>query len=555
MTERSGAARELLGFVRRSPAALMQLLVAAARKPTFARIVNCPTYPAPARTRDLAEMVELFGKVLGSSDEYSAIALAKLYTEAYPLHHRKGAGQFFTPAAVAEWGIRQISLTPDDSISDAGSGTGVFAEALVRSNSEVKAYVGIENDPVLALCAAHVLETIDAPTSFKIWYTNFLVLNRSKFENHGLHVPTVVLSNPPFVRFHNLRGRGRILAGLGTSLGIKLAPLSGAGNYFLCKSAELLEPPDSQDSRSRDQARFFFYLPREAAGAAHSRKLREDLCQKQGWQWTERAIPSDLVKTRGVRSNSLALFFAFERRAERAAELPRHSRRGHVVGDVLEVRRGISTGRNSFFVLTEQDARRREIPECYLRRVLPTRVALRGERFSAEDWDALRVSGHPCWLLSLPSVEINKLEPPVQSYLKEGIRDGLHETPTARRLRTWYSLPLPKQPPDLFISYLFRGAPRFVLNSAGVLHLTNILGGRLRLRKNDTIQIEELVASLNATAKAWIEDGITMREYRDGLRKIEPGELQRLPIDSAVVNLVGLHKEKDAFQEPLALFE
>jgi hypothetical protein len=498
-------------------------------------------------------VVELFKRALESSEEYSSIVLANLYTEAYPLDHRKGAGQFFTPAAVAEWGIGQISLTPDDSISDAGSGTGIFAEALAKTHTEIRAYVGIENDPVLALCAAHVLEIVNAPKSFKIWYTNFLVLNRSKFEEHGLHAPTIILSNPPFVRFHNLRGRGRILADLGINLGIKLAPLSGASNYFLCKSAELLEYPGSHNLCSRN--RFFFYLPREAAGAAHSRKLREDLCQKQGWGWTESIIPSSLVRTRGVRPNAIALFFSFERRAERAAEPLCSPRQGHVVGDVLEVRRGISTGRNRFFVLTDQDARRRGIPERYLRRVLPTKVSLRGERFSAEEWETLRESGHPCWLLSLPSIEINELESSVQSYLKEGIREGLHETPTARRLRFWYSLPLPKQPPDLFISYLFRGVPRFVVNSAEVLHLTNILGGRLRLRKTDTTQIEALADYLNSTARAWIEDGITVREYRDGLRKIEPGELQRLPIDSVIADLLGVRKGENALPEPLALFE
>src|SRR5689334_7161215 len=136
MATRAGVERELLGFVRHSPAALMQLLVAAARKPTFSRIVNCPTYPAPARTKDLAGMVELFERALRASGEYSSIALAMLYSEAYPLLHRKVTGQFFTPAAMAEWGIGQALLIPDDSVSDAGSGTGVFAEALVRSASK-----------------------------------------------------------------------------------------------------------------------------------------------------------------------------------------------------------------------------------------------------------------------------------------------------------------------------------------------------------------------------------------------------------------------------------
>jgi hypothetical protein len=54
---------------------------------------------------------------------------------------------------------------------------------------------------------------------------------------------------------------------------------------------------------------------------------------------------------------------------------------------------------------------------------------------------------------------------------------SVHATPTAESLRTWLSIPVPATPPDVFITYLFRGAPRFVVNQARVCNLTNILGG------------------------------------------------------------------------------
>jgi hypothetical protein len=208
------------------------------------------------------------------------------------------------------------------------------------------------------------------------------------------------------------------------------------------------------------------------------------------------------------------------------------------VGDVLQIKRGISTGCNEFFVLTDEEVRRRKIDLRFLSAVLPTRIPLKGNNFSKADWDLLRISGLPCWLLSLPNRDLEDLEPPVQEYLKEGLRRGLHVTPTAQRLRTWFSIPVPLTPPDVFVTYLFRGAPRFVRNEASIFHLTNILGGRFVPSIQDPEHRGMVIASLNKQAAHWIEVDKAGREYRGGLRKIEPRELAMLPVDSAIAELV-----------------
>ena len=91
--------------------------------------------------------------------------------------------------------------SPNDDVCDAGSGTAVFADAILHKGISIRSYVGVENDPILALCAAHVLEGIDAPNSFRIWYANFLLLNDAAFNAQGLRTPTFVIANPPFVRY------------------------------------------------------------------------------------------------------------------------------------------------------------------------------------------------------------------------------------------------------------------------------------------------------------------------------------------------------------------
>ena len=537
MTAVETSIEKLKGFVGGSPSALAQLLVAAAGKSTFARIVDCPTYPAAARTPDLPEALACLRLLLGSSDGYRAVGLARLYNASRSITQRKRTGQFFTPPVVAEWGLTLGSLDRDSVVCDAGAGTGIIAEALLKSGRPASAYIGVETDPILALCAAHVLEANGAPASFKVWYANFLTLARTEFEERGLPAPNVVISNPPFIRSHRLQDRSRTLASLGASLGVKLSSMSGAWNYFLCKAAELLQ---FQDRHEQKKGRLLFFSPREATGAAYSRRLREDLHRKVGWQPTQHDIPENLLNGQDFRASSLALLFVFQRGVVPARQSSARTATGHVVGDLLTVRRGISTGRNAFFVLSQEDVQEREIPTEYLSPVLPTRISLTADTVSHADWYKLLESGHACWLLTLPNVEIDQLERPVRTYLSEGVRAGLHDTATARRSKTWYCLPIPPSPADVFITYLFRGAPRFILNEARLHHLTNILGGRFRNPLTKNGGKAAIVSALNAMADEWFKNGAPGREYRDGLRKIEPKEFERLPIGPSTARQLGL---------------
>ncbi|MDT5293439.1 MAG: adenine-specific DNA-methyltransferase [Acidobacteriota bacterium] len=154
------------------------------------------------------------------------------------------------------------------------------------------------------------------------------------------------------------------------------------------------------------------------------------------------------------------------------------------------------------------------------------------------DWELLRESGHPCWLLALPNKKLEDFEPPVQEYLKEGLRRGFHTTPTALELRTWFSIRVLPAPPDVFVTYFFHDAPRFILNAARVLNLTNILGGRFVQPIQDPKLKETVIDLLNEQAKSWIKDNMAGREYKSGLRRIEPRELSMLPLNSLVVELV-----------------
>jgi adenine-specific DNA-methyltransferase len=536
-------------FINGSAAGLLQLLVSAARRTTFERIINCPTYTVPVKTSGLSTAVRQLREAMDNPNVHLPTFFARLYSSTCTLEHRKQVGQFFTATEVAEWAILKAEPKLIDDVCDAGAGAGIFADAILRTGISVRSYVGVENDPLLALCTAHVLESINAPDSYKSWYANFLLLQYTSFKARGLRVPNLIISNPPFVRFHNLSGRARIRASLKSSIGVMLSALSGSGSYFLLRAAELAGSTGSVMVEQRPNGRLLFFLPKEAAGAAHARRLRDDLQRLHGWTWRMYQIRNSRTGIDRHPSNSLAWFFVFEQKKSQVESRSRQSKPAACVRDIIQVKRGISTGCNEFFVLTDEEVRRRKIPQRRLRAILPTRIPITGNNFSESDWNLLRLSGHPCWLLVLPNSNIEEFEMHVQEYLKEGLRRGVHLTPTARSLRTWFSIPIPPTPPDVFATYLFRGAPRFVLNRARVHHLTNILGGRFVTSIIDPKRQEMIIDSLNIQAEQWIKSRMASREYKGGLRKIEPRELSMLPIDPAIVEPV--NRENQAATESL----
>jgi adenine-specific DNA-methyltransferase len=534
---------EISQFTNGSVAGILQLLVAAAERRTFQRIIDCPTYPIPAKTSGLAVVVRHLREGMTSREVHVPTLLARLYESVRGVDERKRVGQFFTSAKVASWALKLAPPVANEVVCDAGAGAGVFADAILRTDVSLGSYIGVENDPILALCAAHTLESIGAPVSYKIWYANFLLLSRSEFARRGLGEPTLVIANPPFVRFHNLRGRAQIRATLKTRLGVMLSPLSGSGGYFLLRAAELVSSSNPVANGMLPDKRLLFFLPKEAAGAAHSRQLRDDLHRLHGWTWRKHRIPGVQTGINRHKSNALALLFVFEQKKIRS-KVRSKSNRIPVVRDVLQIKRGLSTGRNDFFVLTQDQVKSLKLPKHCLRAVLPTRIPLKKREFSLEDWDHLRLAGRPCWLLTLPTGNIEDFEISIQEYLKEGIRRGVHATPTAKTLRTWFSLPIPLKPPDAFVTYLFRGAPRFILNRARVLHLTNILGGRFASPTIDFEHEGTIIDALNVQAEKWIVRNPPGREYKGGLRKIEPRELSMLPVEPSIVEL--LNRERAA---------
>jgi len=539
--------KDLSNSIRGDREAFLQLMLSLCRKQTFNRIANCPTYPLRIITPDLKEKLDLIRHVTDSNlpIEISSI-LSVLYESATGKDYRKGHGQYFTPSVIAEEAVKRLELRNGETVIDPGCGTGILAMAILREfanksiDTNTITYLGIENDALLALSAAVALEWIDAPRSWQVVYANFLLFTAKHLENMGISKVDAVIANPPFVRFHRLAGRDNLKEKLGIS------KLSGLHLFFLAHSARSLMP-----------SRMVFILPPEMYttnyGSNMLRKLAHlyDFAKKEIYydgrhhEYTVAEAPSNHVKDQLV--GTIALFRSIST-AKGGDHTPYKQRLAERPDMTLEffakVHRGISTGANSFFVLTDELAEKLGIPPVYLKKIIPPRTEreLLPDVFDDQDWEKLRSLNRPCWLLCLPGqASPHEIPTQVKQYIRTGERQGVHLRPTCLNRNPWYYIRIPSKIPEVVFTYISRRYPKFIYNKTRALNLTNLLGVYLRLTSNSlSDKMKELVELLNEDLRKWIDEDHAGRNYVGGLVKFEPRDLERLPISKSVLKCLGI---------------
>jgi hypothetical protein len=224
------------------------------------------------------------------------------------------------------------------------------------------------------------------------------------------------------------------------------------------------------------------------------------------------------------------------------------------LSDLFEVKRGLATGDNKFFILTKEDIERHKLPREFLIPILPS------PRYLAEDVIEADESGNPVlekqlFLLSckLQPHEVKKDYPRLWEYLESG-RDGkIQERYLCLHRSPWYAQE--NRPASPFLcTYMGRsnspkGSPfRFILNhskataanvylllypKAPLKHLIERRPGLARI-------IWEGLGAI--TPESLVNEG---RVYGGGLHKMEPKELANAPADSILTHLPEL--SADAF--------
>jgi len=197
------------------------------------------------------------------------------------------------------------------------------------------------------------------------------------------------------------------------------------------------------------------------------------------------------------------------------------------------VMRGIATGANDFFMLTKDEARKREIPPEFLTYAIGRTRDVDGSCITNELLKKLEEKGRPTLLFIPDGRRLEDFPFTVQEYLKEGEERGLPAKPLISSRKPWYKMEHRTVPPFLF-AYLGRRNARFIRNIANIVPLTSFLC--VYPHYNNPEYIESL---WNILQHPNILKNLPLvgKSYGSGAIKIEPRALERLPIPETLVQL------------------
>lgn len=225
------------------------------------------------------------------------------------------------------------------------------------------------------------------------------------------------------------------------------------------------------------------------------------------------------------------------------------------ISDLFEIRRGLATGCNSFFVISADRAKELGIPKKFLKPILPSPRDLEVDEVQA-DAAGNPLIEHRRFLIncSLPESELKSQSPELWAYFEAGKKEGVADRYLCAHREPWYSQE--KRPAAPFLC-TYMGRPtqkstvpfRFVLNhseatAANVYLLlypkpliAKILSDSLDLRR----QVWERLTRI--TSDTLVGEG---RIYGGGLHKLEPKELANVPADGILELFPAVRQPKQA---------
>ncbi len=474
-------------------------------------------------------------------------------------------GQFATPPELALSIARYAKHLLDGKsvrFLDPAIGTGSFYSALLQAfpPDRIEAATGVELDPIFSKAA----EGLWGKAGLRVVAGDF-TQQRPPTKRFNL-----VLTNPPYVRHHHLSAsqKDHLRQRLAQSLNADLSGLAGLYCYFLLLCHDWME----------DGGLAIWLIPSEFMDVNYGKTLHRYLTERVTLLHIHRFCPTDVQFTDALVSSAVVVFckqppppshaarFSFGgsielpekeamlsigtlRASNKWTQFPGGSKKNEhgelTLGDLFAIKRGLATGANSFFMLSEERTRELDLPPQFLKPILPGPRHLTGDIIEALPGGAPDVSPR-LYLLdcSEPEERIRTAWPRLYEYLQQGREQKIHTTYLASRRTPWYSQE--RRPPAPFLcTYMGRANNgkhpiRFLWNrSKATTHNVYLMlypQGRLRdaLNGQPDFQSQVFEALKRIKPSQVISEG---RVYGGGLHKVEPKELGQIPVETELKSI------------------
>jgi hypothetical protein len=467
---------------------------------------------------------------------------------------RNRLGQFATPTALAldilKYAATLLPSSTKVRFLDPAIGTGAFYSALreVFPKKQIAEALGFEIDSLYGDAAA------------RLWENSGLTLKLSDFTHQDASSRfNLIICNPPYVRHHHLQNvdKSRLQLRTLNASGMKINGLAGLYCHFLGLSHAWMA----------ENGIAGWLIPSEFMDVNYGQAVKRYLLTHVTLLHIHRFDPNDVQFADALVSSAVVWFkntpppknhevrFTFGgallnpklSRTVSAKDLVQETKwtrfpaadvrsRSAIptISDFFEIKRGVATGDNSYFILSEEEIRVRCLPFEIFSPILPSPRYLREDEVGADQ------HGNPeterrLFLLNtrLTEDEIKKRFPSLWTYLEEGKARKLHERYLCSHRSPWYSQEN-RPPAPIVCTYLGRGDAirrrpfRFILNNSCAtianvylaMYPTPLLARSL---ERDPTLIRRIWKLLNQIpSNQLLEEG---RVYGGGLHKLEPSEL------------------------------
>ncbi|MDR1871100.1 MAG: Eco57I restriction-modification methylase domain-containing protein [Deltaproteobacteria bacterium] len=475
------------------------------------------------------------------------------------IEERRKLGQFATPTSLAHdivsFGIKNIDFSNKIKFFDPAFGVGAFYSALLdvtNGGHNILAALALEIDPLFAKAAS------------KFWLDfNIKIINADFTETEPIDKYNFIICNPPYVRHHLIDSNKKNQIKYRTKLisGVELSGLSGLYCHFLLQSVQWME----------EGALAGWLIPSEFMDVNYGRRVKEFLLTKvdlfrihrfdfNDVQFEDALVSSTVIwfKKSLSKSNSVVFSFGgslnFPKTVKKInkIDLYKESKWNNIsyiqinrkdpsdpkLKDYFEVKRGIATGGNDFFIMEERKIQELELPFEFFRPILPSARFLKTLVIESDNF------GNPIlpkrmFLLDcrLNEYEIHKNYPNLWRYFESG-RVKVANGYLCRARKCWY-FQEQREVPLFVCTYMVRqtdktkSAFRFILNNSKAIVSNSYLALYPKKHLADCIshkpELKTIIwESLNSMTPENIhKEG---RIYGGGLTKIEPKELLNVSV-------------------------
>lgn len=510
---------------------------------------------------------------------------------------RNRIGQFATPTTLATDMLAfAASLLPSDQsirFLDPAIGTGSFFSALLRTFPPTR----------IASAEGYEIDAECVRKASTLWENSALTLHcadftRSQPPRSEDAKANLLICNPPYVRYHHLTSEGklRLQKTVERYAHIKLSGLAGLYCYFLGIAHEWLAengiagwliPGEFMDVNYGERVKYYLlhHVTLLRVHRFHPNDLQfQDALVSSSVIWYKKALPpadhtveftygGSLTTPQSSIRISIASLCGTPKwtgivlsdgrtngAVVRTSTRKDVEEKPSILSDLFEIRRGIATGANTYFLLTEDRIAAYCIPPQFVTPVLP------GPRYLSENEIIADPSGNPLiarklflFTCDLPEDIVRASYPSVWRYLQTGIEQGINTGYLCRHRRPWYSQE--KRPaPSLLCTYMGRQESknrlfRFILNhsKATATNVYLLLYPKPLVRRvlqNKPELLRSIWEHLNAIPlQILLQEG---RVYGDGLHKLEPDELAKVPLGALTGELSALIEMPSSV--PITLF-